>query len=93
MTKKSFKDNPALQFISAAEEAVGEEPKPAARPAAGGPPAGYKVNPVYLETKTRRLQLVLQPSLYKRVKAKAKEEKLSLNEYVHRILAAAAGEE
>lgn len=35
---------------------------------------------------TRRLQLVLQPSLYERVKARAKVRGLSVNEYVHRIL-------
>lgn len=95
MPKKSFKDNPALQFISAAEEIEREEQKPIQPKAIEKPPTGYKykINPYYIETKTRRLQLVLQPSLYERVKTKAKESGLSVNEYVHRILDNATREE
>lgn len=86
MARKSFKDNPALQFISAAGDAGPEQQDSAQAEAAGNPPAGYKVNPLYLETKSRRLQLVLQPSLYARVKAGAAAAGLSVNEYVHQIL-------
>lgn len=93
MPKKSFKDNPALQFISAAAEAEPEEREPAQAQTTEKPPAGYKVNPLYIETKTRRLQLVLQPSLYDRVKAGAKASGLSVNEYVHQILDNATREE
>lgn len=57
-------------------------------------PEGYKLNPLYVETKTKRLQLVLQPSLFDRVKKGAKQAGLSVNEYVHRILdEATKGEE
>ncbi len=80
MAKKSFKDNPALQFISTPEE----EPLTAAT--TEKPPKGYKVNPLYVETKSRRLQLILQPSLYNRVKKQAKAMGLSVNEYCHQIL-------
>lgn len=80
--KKSFKDNPALQFISTAQPAEEKTiPKPTEKP-----PEGYKLNPFYVETKSRRLQLVLQPSLYERVKAGAAAAGLSVNEYVHQIL-------
>ena len=89
MPKKSFKDNPALQFISTTEEQPTEE----AAESTGKPPKGYKVNPLYVETKSRRLQLILQPSLYARVKAQAKAEGLSVNEYCHRILDEATGKE
>lgn len=92
MPKKSFiKDNPALQFISAVdteEGSVSEEREPAiphSRPAEKLP-EGYKRNPLLVETKSRRLQLVLQPSLFERVKAKAKASGLSVNEYVHQVL-------
>lgn len=85
--KKSFiQDNPALQFIST-PEAQSEEQTPAKAP------EGYKLNPLYIETKSRRLQLVLQPSLYDRVKAGAKAAGLSVNEYVHQILDEATREE
>ncbi len=89
MSKKSFiKDNPALQFISTAEtETQQEEREPTVQPKpAEKPPTGYKLNPLYVETKSRRLQLVLQPSLYERVKAGAATAGLSVNEYVHQIL-------
>ena len=91
MAKKTFKDNPALQFISTA--GAGEEADKAkdtiqtqAPATKGKAPEGYKLNPLYTETKSRRLQLVLQPSLYDRVKAKAKQNGLSVNEYIHRTL-------
>ena len=96
MPKKNFKDNPALQFISTAETAEPEtqpaerEPMPSTT---GKPPAGYKRNPLFVETKSRRLQLVLQPSLYNRVKAGAAAAGLSVNEYVHQILDNATREE
>lgn len=92
--KKSFLDNPALQFITAPEpeeptEQVTETVEVKADVPAKGPntpPAGYKMNPMYVETKSRRLQLVLQPSLYERVKKAAQKEGKSVNEYVHHIL-------
>lgn len=94
--KKNFIDNPALQFISTAEpeETRQEGREPTAQPKpAEKPPAGYKLNPLYVETKSRRLQLVLQPSLYDRVKAGASAAGLSVNEYVHQILENATREE
>lgn len=90
MAKKSFKDNPALQFISSAEE---ERIEPEREKTTGKATAGYKVNPLYVETKSRRLQLVLQPSLYERVKKRATNSGLSVNEYIHQILDEATREE
>jgi predicted DNA binding CopG/RHH family protein len=84
MQKKSFKDNPALQFISEAKDDIGEMPEKLASSVKA--PEGYKLNPLYIETKTRRLQIVMQPSLYKRVKNAAEEEGLSVNEFIHRTL-------
>ena len=89
MAKKTFKDNPALQFISTEKNTPEQESSqaPAERPAPPEqPPEGYKLNPLYLETKSRRVQLILQPSLHERVKQAAQTEGLSFNEYVHRAL-------
>ena len=89
MAKKTFKDNPALQFISTEENTPEQESSqaPAERPAPPEqPPEGYKLNPLYLETKSRRVQLILQPSLHERVKQAAQTEGISFNEYVHRVL-------
>lgn len=95
--KKSFiGENPALQFISTAEtetQPAEREPMPAQPKPSQKPPKGYKLNPLYVETKSRRLQLVLQPSLYDKVKAGAAAAGLSVNEYVHQILENATREE
>jgi hypothetical protein len=79
MAKKSFKDNlnPAMQFISTPVE---EKPK------IDAPPEGYKLNPLYLEKKSKRLQLLIQPSLYNKIKARADREGKSVNELIHSIL-------
>lgn len=78
--KKSFIDsieNPAEVFISATT---------AAKPQGEQPPKGFKPNPEYIETRSKRVQLLMQPSLYKQLKARAKREKRSLNDLVHSIL-------
>lgn len=101
MARKSFKDNPALQFISGAEEqeqqkAQTEQTATEATlkaPTDAKAPGGYKLNPLYVETKSKRLQLVLQPSVFNRVKARAAESGLSVNEYCHQILDKATREE
>ncbi len=90
--KKTFKNdlNPAMQFISEPTESADEKATPAKL---GTAPKGYKVNPLYIETKSKRLQLLIQPSLLEKVKARAKEEGLSVNEFVHSILKEATREE
>ena len=59
------------------------EGKNAASPA---PQDGYKPNNIYIETKSRRLQLLVQPSLYEKIKARANEENISVNALVHSLL-------
>ena len=76
---KNYKSNPALNFIS--EQA----PKDKA-------PEGMKLNPEYIakyiEKRTRRVQIILQPSLYERAKEKAKSSGVSFNDYIHALLEA-----
>lgn len=102
--KKSFTaparedNNPALAFISEESIEAVDGKKETAAPALKAPtgeklPKGYKLNPLYMETKTKRLQLVLQPSLFKRVKAASVAAGLSVNEYCHRVLNKATEEE
>lgn len=90
--KKSFinRDNPALNFIS--QTSMEAEPVSAKQEPAKAP-EGYKVNPMYVEVKSKRLQLVLQPSLFARVKAAAAAQGLSVNEYCHQVLDRATKEE
>lgn len=85
MNKKTFKanleevENPALQFISNIlnGEEIGKKQNE------NVVSEGFKIVP---ESKSKRLQLLLQPSLYTRIKDKAKKEKTSVNETIHNIL-------
>lgn len=93
MAKKSFMDsmNPAMQFISTPEQPEAPAPE-AAREAEKGtltPPPGYKVDPRFIETKSRRLQVLIQPSLHKRVQKAAKKKKRSVNDMISVLLEAA----
>lgn len=86
--KKSFKAdlNPAMQFISTpTEETATREGAPATTTISPAPD-GYKVNPLYIETKSKRLQLLIQPSLLGKLKGKAKADGRSVNDLVHSIL-------
>lgn len=81
MAKKDFSSiaTPALQFISNQDT---EQPKKEE----GKAPEGYKVNPAYVEKKSRRLQLLMQPSLYNLLKTRAVEEGASVNNLIHELL-------
>lgn len=82
--KKSFKAdlNPAMQFISTPTEETLERETARTEDA----PEGYKVNPLYIEKRSKRLQLLVQPSLYDKVKAQADGEGCSVNDFIHRVL-------
>ena len=49
-------------------------------------PKGYKISPVYIETKSRRLQLLLKPSIFKKLKQTADKKHTSVNDLVNSIL-------
>lgn len=108
-SKKSFKrSEPALAFITGAEEEASRPPKakstskpatkkatapksPKAKPTTKdreGAPEGYKLAPQYIETKSKRVQLLIQPSLYDAVKAKASSLGISTNEAISEALKA-----
>lgn len=80
--------NPANAFLPQPQteepaEAPQEQPEEVkAQPAARitKAPKGYKINPEFLEVKSQRVQLVLQPSVVKRLKKAAAKRKLSMNE-------------
>lgn len=80
MAKKTFRENinPALQFISST---VAETPTAPAEA-----PEGYKINPQYIETKSKRVQLLVKPSTVEKLRARAKAEGRSLNDLINSIL-------
>lgn len=85
--KKTFSNdlesilNPAASFVTH------EEPEPTPPPKEEPPEGCYK-NPLFIEKKSRRLQLLIQPSLYELVKTKAEANKTSVNDIIHSILEA-----
>lgn len=93
MGKKDFTNtsNPAMSFIS--QETIDKvdgkkkgatQKKTATRSKTA--PEGYKANPEYIETKSRRVQLLVQPSIYEAVKAKASKLGISTNEAINEAL-------
>lgn len=91
---KSFKNNispvlnPAMQFIDTPDKPEKNEITLTQPKAPSNMPEGYKINPLYIETKSRRVQLLLQPSLFDKVKNQATATGISVNELIHSILEA-----
>ncbi len=86
--KKDFKGtNPALAFMSVdtQEETQEVNKMPATKKEA---PEGYKLNPEYVEVKSKRVQLLLQPSTVDAIKALAKKKGLSMNEAINEAIQA-----
>ena len=85
--KKDFTANPAMSFIS--QESIDKvDGKPALKPRGKKTkaPEGYKPNPEYIETKSKRVQILIQPSVHEAVKAKAKAEGISTNEAINEAI-------
>lgn len=85
MAKKSFKDNPALNFITKTEidESKEDAEKKNNKRTESVP---MKPNPLYVETRSKRLNLLIQPSLYAKVKKIANTRDKSMNDLIHNIL-------
>ena len=92
--KKRTEDNPAMMFIGTpAEEPealpeVSTAPEKSARKTAAPEPDQRADVPMVhgREAKSRRLQLLIQPSLYNAVKARADAEGVSVNEEIGELL-------
>lgn len=80
---KDFKGNTAMSFIS--QESIDAVDGKQARTKQEAP-AGYKPNPEYIEIKSKRVQLLVQPSVVDAIKALAKREGLSMNEAVNEAI-------
>jgi len=82
--KKDFKGtNPALAFMSVDTQEVKQMPATKKEV-----PEGYKPNPEYIEVKSKRVQLLLQPSTVYAIKALAKKKGLSMNEAINEAIQA-----
>lgn len=87
--KKDFRRDPATAFISSASKTEEKPPKKTqatAKAKAGKAPEGYKINPEFIETKSRRVQALIQPSVYEAVKEKAHTLGISTNEAINEAM-------
>jgi len=99
---KKFDINPAELWLNA--ETAAERPTEAPEPEEAKIPAQtvnapetaaeraqepFKPHREPKENKTRRVQLVLRPSLYERLKEEAAAADLSVNDYIHQLLESA----
>lgn len=83
--KKFSTENPALQYLT--ENQAKETPKAEkTQTTQERIPEGYKLDPRYIETKSKKLQMLMQPSLYEAVKELADQHGDSVNNYIHVLL-------
>lgn len=80
---KQFEVNPADKFFSSASR--GNTP---ASTGTKTPPKGYKMNPEFLETKSKKLQCLVKPSDFEALKKKAQELNTSVNALVNEAIEA-----
>lgn len=86
---KSFKDNPAMAFISQESIAKAENTNEARTKQGEQPQIPLTSRPYTTpgaESKSQRVQLLIQPSLYQALKRRASEEGLSVNEAVSQAI-------
>ena len=102
--KRTSAGNPALMFISQPQEQAKKAEEPAKRKetrshSPQAKKAAKKASKTTqapraaqgAEAKSRRLQLLIQPSLYEAVKARADEEGTSVNDQISSLLREALG--
>lgn len=85
MAKKDFK-NPAMHFLSEPESEPAAEITERDQDAAARTISTPEPVKEWAEAKSKRFQILLQPSLYEAVKETAYNERMSMNEFIHQTL-------
>jgi len=95
MSKKSFRDNPALQFVSRAEKEVSretvEEKIPETKEAKEIKEIreiveNFKITPITFEAKSKRFNMLIRPSVYINLKKLAQIQGTSVNDLINKIV-------
>lgn len=84
--QETYKEEPGQEKPAKKTTKTATKKTAAKRTTPGNPPKGYKVNPEYIELKSQRFNLLMQPTVLKRVKKLAKSRKLSTNETINQII-------
>ncbi len=77
---------PAAKRRSTAKAKPAPRAKPKPKPTSKTEGAPMKLHPEYIETKSKRVQMLMQPSLHNSIKELAEEQGVSINELMHEIL-------
>ena len=87
MAKKSFTniDNPALNFISTPEKEV-QTTSQESQNILVNLVNPVKLNPLYIETKSKRFNFLMRPGLYDKISDRAKIENKSMSDLIHSVL-------
>lgn len=86
---KNFKkNNPALNYISAEEDTIEDIEVLETSDNSQEVPKGYKLNPKYIECKSKRVQVLMQPSVHNAIKEIARMKNISTNEAINEALKA-----
>ena len=93
MSKKSFKDNPALQFMSRAEVAIAEvgkvdKTKNEEIKEVTEFVDGFGEGRVFFEAKSKRFNMLIRPSVYNNLKKMAEIKGTSVNDLINKIVEA-----
>ena len=90
MSKKNFKDNPALQFMSKPEIIIKEitqaKDEQKLRGVNGVVPNSFVQKFVPFEAKSKRFNMLIRPSVFVRLKNEAENKGTSINNLINTIL-------
>jgi len=86
MARKNFKDNPAMRFISHPESHFDNETGPAR--SSESPPAAQAVSPGPRGHDHSRINLAFSPEDFQYLQAIARQDGLSITEYLNRLISA-----
>jgi len=93
MSKKSFRDNPALQFMSRAEEGKKEERQEETRREeirdireVKAATDNFRIVPIAFEAKSKRFNMLIRPSVYASLKEMSQNKGTSVNDLINKIV-------
>ncbi len=87
MARKNFKDNPAMRFISHPVQHFDNDTGPAGKPPESQP-AVQRVSPETKGNANSRINLAFSPEDFQYLQAIARQDGLSITEYLNRLISA-----
>ena len=84
MSKKSFRDNPALQFMSRPEKEMDSEVREIKE--VMGTEESFRVMPVVFEAKSKRFNMLIRPSVFADLRRISENKGTSVNDLINKIV-------